>query len=94
MEKIEPDRIVLKLVNLSAFDARRVVVQAGAFGEHTFTRVAAVSDNPGVTASIVEVNAPACVVELPPSGTITLDMGMKRFANKPSYAFPWQKNGR
>ena len=29
------------------------------------------------------------VVELPPSTAIRLDMGMRRFANDPSYAFPW-----
>ena len=36
MEKLEADRTVVRLVNLSPNEEREVVVQAGAFGEHSF----------------------------------------------------------
>ena len=39
VEKVEPDRSFLQLVNTSAFETRRVIVQAGAYGEHQFTTV-------------------------------------------------------
>jgi hypothetical protein len=39
VEKLEDKRAVLHLVNLSATQDRRVVVQGGAFGEHRFTKV-------------------------------------------------------
>lgn len=39
VEKIEAERIVLHLVNLSPLSSREVVIQAGAFGEHRFTTV-------------------------------------------------------
>ena len=37
VEKLAPASAVLRLVNLSAVEARELVVQAGAFGEHQFT---------------------------------------------------------
>jgi hypothetical protein len=36
VEKVEAGRVVVRLVNLSPFDARDVLVQAGTFGEHRF----------------------------------------------------------
>ena len=39
VEKLENKRALLQLVNLSATEPREVLVQAGAFGEHSFTRV-------------------------------------------------------
>ena len=36
VETLEADRTVVRLVNLSPFEDRKVVIQAGAFGEHRF----------------------------------------------------------
>ena len=36
VEKIEKNRTVLKLINLSPIDSQDVIVQAGGFGEHLF----------------------------------------------------------
>jgi hypothetical protein len=71
-------------VNLNPTESRKLIVQAGAFGEHSFTSIAEGKSH-------IEVNSPYFVVELPPAGSIHLIAGMKRFQNKPSYAFPWQK---
>ena len=38
---------------------------------------------------VVPVDAKFFAVELPPSRTIRLEIGLRRFANSPSYAFPW-----
>ena len=35
------------------------------------------------------VNAKYFAVELPPSTSVRLEVGMRRFVNNPSYAFPW-----
>ena len=40
VESLADERAVLHLVNLHPTDEREVLVQAGAFGEHSFTRVA------------------------------------------------------
>ncbi len=39
VEKLTADRTVVRLVNTSATQSRRLVLQAGAFGEHSFTEV-------------------------------------------------------
>ena len=39
VEKLEDERTVVRLLNLSATAARELVVQGGAYGEHRFTRV-------------------------------------------------------
>ena len=57
--RIADKRVELELVNTSLFDERRVVVQAGAYGEHRFGLV----DLNGAKA---EVNGSAVVVEMAP----------------------------
>ena len=69
---------------------RRLIVQAGAFGEHDFTRVRSVGD---ASDAELSVNGRLFSVELPPTSSIRIDASMKRFANNPSYAFPWHGNG-
>jgi len=80
---IEANRIVLELYNLSVFERREVIVQAGAFGEHDFTTVKSAEG------STVDVNGKFFAVRLEPGAGTTLEMGLKRWANQPSYAFPW-----
>jgi hypothetical protein len=74
----------IQLVNLNPSESRKLIVQAGAFGEHSFTNIYDGQQS-------IEVGKPYFIVELPPSGSINLITGIKRFQNKPSYAFPWQK---
>ncbi len=83
VRKIDADSTTLDLVNLSPFDVRDVIVQAGTFGEHMFTTV-----KPS-RGEAVAVNRKYFQVRLTPGAGVTLEMGMKRFVNKPSYAFPW-----
>ncbi len=66
---------------------RRLIVQAGAFGEHNFTQASG-----GDTA--ISVNGKYVAVELPPATAIRISAGMQRFANQPSYAFPWHGRRR
>ncbi len=81
---LKADETGIQLVNLNPAESRKLIVQAGAFGEHTFTNIKAGQ-------SQIEVNKPYFVVELPPGSSIHLIAGIQRFKNKPSYAFPWQK---
>ena len=95
VEGLEVDRTVVHLVNLSVMDTRRIIVQAGAFGEHSFTEVRfqeQSKDSSGkkvMNERSVPVNNKYFAVELPPATSIKLDIGTRRFVNKPSYAFPW-----
>ena len=102
--KLKPDLTGIQLVNLSTTETRNVIVQAGAFGEHQFTEVKyqeesqeGLEKNPSAwlregkkrTERTILINAKHFAVQLPPSTSICLDIGVRRFVNHPSYAFPW-----
>lgn len=103
VETLEADRTVLRLVNVSPFQTRQVIVQAGAFGEHRFTEArytARTSEYPGTigeyaapslstTTRTVSVQDVRFQVRLPAGMEITLDLGTERFVNQPSSALPW-----
>jgi hypothetical protein len=100
---VKPDGVTLELVNLSPFETREVIVQAGAFGEHQFTTVRyqkrmdpdplqpfhSALPAPVIEPAGVAVNRKFFAVRLPPGTGQKLEIGMRRFANQPGYAFPW-----
>ena len=104
VDELGPEKAGIHLVNTSVNETRRLIVQAGAFGEHSFTTVNYVNEpidydegNPGqrnradhkpVNTS-VSVDGKHFSIELPPMTSIRLDCGIDRFSNDPSYAFPW-----
>ncbi len=90
VDQLGSDVAGVQLVNLNRTETRNVVVQAGAFGEHQFTTVQ-FQERDGESSSerVVPIDAKFFAVELPPSRTIRLEIGLRRFANSPSYAFPW-----
>ena len=103
VETLEANRTVVRLVNLSPFETRDMVVQGGAFGEHQFTDVRytyRTSDYPGATVDyaaplVTEDTRTASVganhlrVVLPPATEITLELGTMCFANQPSATRSW-----
>jgi len=82
VEKLTADETVLTLVNVSPVHARRVIVQAGAYGEHEFTTASA-----GDTS--LAVNGQRLEVELAPGAGARIKLGMKRYAHQPTLAWPW-----
>jgi len=93
VESLRPDGSVLTLVNTSITETRRVVVQAGAYGEHAFTRVRTLP--PAGTSGTaggpwVGVNGKAFLAELPPSSILRIEAGMKLYAHQPTYRKPWE----
>lgn len=104
VDELGPDRAGLQLVNLSRTGSRRVSVQAGAFGEHKFTEARyqeedrdAIRQNPSKWLrepptpddKTLPIDSKHVNVNLPPSTSVRLTLGMRRFVNRPSYAFPW-----
>lgn len=82
VETMTADRVVLSLVNVNPLEARTVVVQAGAYGEHQFTKAT-------VDGKELSVNGRAIKVRLEPGtgGRVTFEM--KRYANQPRIGWPW-----
>ena len=82
VRRIDDDGVEVTLVNLHPSAPRDVLLQAGAFGEHQFTDIECGQ-------ATVPVNRKFFHVHLGPGTVATLKAGMKRFANRPTYAFPW-----
>lgn len=94
VESLESDGVVVNLVNLNALESGRIIIQAGAFGEHTFTTISYQQGKNGVDKKEdikKSVNGSYFIVELLPSASIKLNIGLRRFVNQPSYTFPWQR---
>jgi hypothetical protein len=84
VEKIERDSITLTTINTSSVNPRRLIVQMGAYGEHQAVSV----DAGGRT---VAINAPSFEVRLAPGAGEQLRISVKRLANDPTLAFPWDR---
>jgi hypothetical protein len=82
VEKLAADETVLTVVNVSPVHARRVIVQAGAYGEHQFTTAAA-----GETK--LAVNGKRLEVVLEPGTGTRIALGTKRYAHRPTLDWPW-----
>ena len=93
----------MELVNLSPYESRVVLLQAGGFGEHRFETVRYTKrtsvypgPQPAYQSSEIEqttvdadVNNVYLQVELPPATRIELEIGTSRYVNEPSYKLPW-----
>jgi hypothetical protein len=80
---LDADSTTVQLVNLSPLHERRLVIQAGAFGEHRFTEVRQVE-----TGQVAAVNSKHFELVLPPGCQIMLRLGMRRYCNSPGYEQP------
>jgi hypothetical protein len=85
VDRLDAESVDVELVNTNAFEARSLIVQAGAFGEHSFTEAQDVGSADVVP---VAVDGSHLRVELPPSSAIKLRLGMRRYVNLPSYTQP------
>ena len=82
---LDADSVTVELVNTSPSHHRRLIVQAGAFGEHRFTTVDDLDD---AAATPAPVDDTRLVVELPAGRSTRLRLGMQRYCNTPSYDQP------
>lgn len=88
VSRIRPESVDLQLVNLDADESRDVIVQAGTFGEHTFTRGTYLDQGDELFLD----DAKGCShfrAVLGPSSTVQVRLSMQLFTKTPSYAFPW-----
>ena len=85
VDSMTEDTLDVTLVNTSLLYSRSVMLQAGAFGEHSFTTVSVLDDEEPQT---IPVNAKCMAVNLAPTGQIRLRLGMRRYCNQPSYTQP------
>lgn len=86
VERITSKSVTLKLVNLHPTEARSVIIQGGMFGEHRIDRVRQVVHYPY---QFYTVDKKFFEVKLSPGAIGQLELDLTRFANRPSYDFPW-----
>ena len=82
VDRLDAESAGVHLVNLNTSETRNLIVQAGAFAEHQFVALTFEDQT-------VPVESKYFAIQLPPAASIRLDVGMRRFANRPTYAFPW-----
>jgi hypothetical protein len=82
---LTPDGVQLTLSNTHARQPHKVILQAGAFGEHRFTTA---QDLAAAESQPVDVNDKWFQVELVPGGVMELKLGMERYVNTPSFQQP------
>ncbi|HUR07086.1 MAG TPA: hypothetical protein VM347_31390 [Nonomuraea sp.] len=99
VDSVRPDGVRVELVNLGLSRTRRVVVQAGAFGEHDIDRAVVTGAEPGYPGDPrsytappiteaereVAVGGPRLLVELPPGRRIRLDLHTTARVRTPSH---------
>ena len=85
VDHMTESEVGVQLVNLDPVESRTVIVQAGAYAEHEFTSVRSETE-PSVDPPLIGSHFP---VRLAPGCGIRLVLGMRRFANQPTFAFPW-----
>jgi hypothetical protein len=84
VSELSDDAATVTLVNTDAMVERRVIVQAGAFGEHEFSSMSVDGSAPRpLSGRWVEI-------VLAPGAGARLVLGMRRFAQAPSYDTPWK----
>ncbi len=84
VEKMDADSVTVTLVNVSQTEARQLVVQAGSYAEHQFVGLVHGEET-------VAVDAPCFTVRLAPGCGTQLSIKMKRYANQPTMALPWDR---
>ncbi len=86
VDHITPIGISLQVVNMHPTESRELIIQGGAFGEHQIKRVKQVIHYPYQFHS---VDSKCVSVRLAPGAVGRLELELERYANPPSYAFPW-----
>ncbi len=82
VHELAEDSVTVTLVNVNQAEPRELIVQAGGYGEHQFTRLEGVG-------APVDLDAKAVAVRLAPGAGQRLTLRMKRYANRPDLSFPW-----
>jgi hypothetical protein len=82
---LDAESTSLTLTNTSPLHERRVVLQAGAFGEHEFSDLTQLDAEPSL---VTAVGDRYVTVVLPPARSVNLRLGMRRYVHRPSYTQP------
>jgi hypothetical protein len=87
VEGFTADTVTVSLVNVNNVEARTVAVQAGAYGEHSFTGAT-------IGGKSMKIDGPVFHVKLAPGAGDRIVFNVKRYANEPTLQQPWDRGWR
>ncbi|MDF9796352.1 hypothetical protein OKW21_001615 [Catalinimonas alkaloidigena] len=91
VSNISADMLTVEVVNLSLTESKSLLVQAGAFGEHSFEKASFMTDYVEESSNqTTTIDGRYFLLEIPPLASIVLNLAHERYVNQPTYAFPWQ----
>ncbi|WP_435009360.1 hypothetical protein P12x_000612 [Tundrisphaera lichenicola] len=82
VEGMSAEETILTLVNVDQSDPREVIVHAGTYAEHQWESVL-------LDGKSIPIDGPDLTVRLAPGSGASLKFRVKRYANPPTLAFPW-----
>jgi hypothetical protein len=82
--RLTADEVDVTLVNINQLAPRSLIVQGGAYGEHTITTA-------HVNGKETKVADRLVAVDLAPGSGAKLTLQLKRHSNPPTLALPWRK---
>jgi hypothetical protein len=89
VHSVRPDGVSVTIVNTDVLERRPLIIQAGAFGEHSFTTATFESSG-----RVVQVDGQHLQLNLGAGAQVEISLGMVLHANtSPSYLRPWDTEG-
>ena len=85
VSEMSDTQTVVTLVNLHKTEARTLIVQGGAYGEHQLESVTAGDKT-------TKVGSPVVTVRLDPGCGQRLTLQVRRYANRPTVLHPWDRD--
>ena len=80
---LDAEAVTVTLVNTCPLHEQQLIIQAGAFGEHSFLEATEIA-----TQTTTPINGTHLQVALPSGHSIDLRLRMRRYTNAPSYRHP------
>jgi hypothetical protein len=84
VERMTEGDVTVRLVNLDPVEPKTVIVQGGAYAEHQIGNIQVEG-----SAAPIPVDDTNFAVRLAPGAGTRLTLGLKRYANQPTLAYPW-----
>jgi len=84
VEKLTAGSATVTLVNLNPIEARRIILQGGGYAEHQI-------ESATIDGATRPIDASAFALKLAPGCGARVDLKMERYANAPTFRFPWDR---
>ena len=84
VDKIDAASTSVTLVNTNQLEPRKVVIQAGGYGEHSF-------DSVTIDGKTTSIGGRYFTMHLAPGAGAKLNLAVRRYVNPPTFHFPWDE---